>query len=245
MKTTIKTILMLFLSLIVMTGCENDSTIAISEIEYISFGDTEYTVGIDPGGSATVVIPVYTGNIVSSDRTFNISVDGTNAAAGSFLVPSNVTIPGGTNEGSLAVNLSDVDLGIGINNILIEFAADADTFVGAATEVNYSQNCSEVTATLAFVFDFYSEETGWRITDALGGIVASKPIGTYAGRASASESIQLCSGRDYTLVVTDQYGDGMFDGTNLGSYTLTIGGVVKVSDGGSFGATQSNVFDTN
>lgn len=242
---TINTFLILFLSLVVLTGCENDETIAISEIEYISFGNLDYSVGIDPGGSETIEIPVYTGNITSSDRLFDISVDATNAAAGSFSIPSSVTIPGGTNEGSLVVTLSDVNLGIGINNLIIEFANDGDIFTGEAAEIDYVQNCTEVTATLDFVFDFYSEETGWQITDALGGIVASKPIGTYDGQATASESIQLCAGRDYTLTVTDLYGDGMFDGVDSGSYTLTIGGVVKVSDGGSFGATQSNEFDTN
>lgn len=242
---TLNTFLILILSLIVMTGCENDDTIAISEIEYISFGKLDYSVGIDPGGSETIEIPVYTGNIASSDRSFDISVDATGAATGSFTIPSSVTIPGGTNEGTLVVTLSDVNLGIGINNLSIEFVNDGDIFTSDPTSINYVQNCTEVTATLDFVFDFYSEETGWRITDALGGIIASKPIGTYAGRATATESITLCAGRDYTLVVTDQYGDGMFDGVDEGSYTLTIGGVVKVSDGGSFGASQSNAFDTN
>lgn len=242
---TINTFLILFLSLVVLTGCENDETIAISEIEYITFGTLDYSVGIDPGGSETIEIPVYTGNIASSDRSFDISIDATNAGAGSFSIPSSVTIPGGTNEGTLVVTLSDVNLGIGINYLSIEFANDGDIFTGEAAEIDYVQNCTEVTATLNFVFDFYSEETGWRITDALGGIVASKAIGTYAGRATATENIQLCAGRDYTLIITDQYGDGMFDGVNSGSYTLTIGGVVKVSDGGSFGATQSNEFDTN
>lgn len=242
---TIGTFLILFLSLVVLTGCENDETIAISEIEYISFGNLDYSVGIEPGGSESIEIPVYTGNIVSSNRSFDISVDATNAATGSFSIPSSVTIPGGTNEGVLVVNLSDVNLGIGINNLSIEFVKNGDIFTGAPTLIDYVQNCTEITATIDFVFDVYAEETGWFITDALGGTVASKPAGTYAGLSSASESIQLCAGRDYTLVITDAFSDGMFDGTNFGSYTLTIDGVVKVSDGGSFGATQSNYFDTN
>jgi hypothetical protein len=37
----------------------------------------------------------------------------------------------------------------------------------------------------------------------------------------------------------------MNDGTNLGSYTLTISGVVKATGGGSFGASESTDFDTN
>ena len=37
----------------------------------------------------------------------------------------------------------------------------------------------------------------------------------------------------------------MDDGDNIGSYTLTIGGVEKVSGGGAFGASESSSFDTN
>ncbi len=60
-----------------------------------------------------------------------------------------------------------------------------------------------------------------------------------------SESIILCAGRDYTLVFYDEFSDGMDDGATLGSYTLTIGGVVKATGGGAFGASESNSFDTN
>ena len=80
--------------------------------------------------------------------------------------------------------------------------------------------------------------------DSLGGVVASG--GGYSrGQTPISEIITLCGGRDYTLVFYDAYGDGMNDGATLGSYTLTIGGVEKASGGGSFGASESNSFDTN
>ena len=95
------------------------------------------------------------------------------------------------------------------------------------------------------MFDIYAEETGWAITDALGGVIASKAATAYTrNQGTATETIVLCAGRDYTLTVTDVYADGMDDGTSLGSYTLTIGGATKVTGGGAFGASEATAFDT-
>ncbi|WP_143144226.1 hypothetical protein [Flaviramulus basaltis] len=241
-----KKIAYIFLILLSTVGflqsCED--TYLPPPLEYVTFGDAVYSTGVDIGGSTTLEIPVYTGNITSADRSFNVIVDDSNAAPGSFSVPSSVTVPGGTNEGTLAVNLSDVDLGIGVNRLNITFENGAEFSNGPAATVEYIQNCNEIIATLDFAFDYYSSETGWYITDALDGVVASKS-GYADGQGSASESITLCAGRDYTLYVTDVYGDGMNDGTNLGSYTLTIDGTVKATGGGNFGASEASAFDTN
>jgi len=216
-----------------------------SSLNYVSFGDANYSTGVDPGGSTTIDLYVYTTKIMNSDTTFNIVVDpSSDAAPGSYDVPGSVMVPSGTNEGKFTVGLSDVNLGIGINKLVIGFTDVQGFAYGEATTLSYIQNCTEVTAVLDFSFDYYSSETGWYVTDALDGVVASG--GGYSdGQWSASENITLCSGRDYTLFVTDVYGDGMFDGTNLGSYTLTIGGVVKVSEDGDFEDSKSTAFDTN
>lgn len=242
MKKIAYIFLMVF-SVISLQNCED--TYLPPTLEYITFGKAVYSVGVDVGGTKTVEIPVYAGNIVSSDRTFDVVVDGSAASTGSYTAPSSVTIPGGTNKGTLVVNLSDTNLGIGVNKLTIKFVADGQTTVGAATRIDYIQNCEEVTLTLNFVFDAWGSETGWQIKDALGGIVVSKPRNTYAdGQATATESITLCAGRDYTLIITDYYGDGLSDPAN-GSYTLSLGGTVKVTGGGNFGASQTTAFDTN
>lgn len=232
------------ISLFVFNSCGDDFE-GTEELNYVTFGKSTYSAGVDVNGTAVVEIPVYTTNIVSSDRTFNVSVDQTktNAAAGSYTVPTTVTVEGGKNEGILSVSLSDLNLGIGVNKLVISFDAAPELFKGGSTTINYIQNCTEVTGTLDITFDSYSSETSWEFIDSLGGVVLASP--DYPdGKAPVSESITLCAGRDYTLVFYDSYGDGMNDGVNLGSYTLTIDGVVKVTGGGGFGDSESTAFDT-
>lgn len=224
-------------------SCEED--VEAPGTNYVTFGKSSYMTGVDPGGSATFDIPVYTANTSGSDRTFALIVDGSAAATGSYTVPSSVVIPGGTNEGTITVALSDTNLGIGVNSIKISIEPTTGLSVGAPTSLNYIQNCNEVSGTLDIVFDGYGSETSWEITDALGGVVASKPAGTYAdGQATASESITLCQGRDYTFTIYDSYGDGLSWPAD-GTYTLTVGGTVKASGGGDFGTSESTDFDTN
>jgi len=236
-------ILILFVaSLFVFNGCDEE-TPSTSDLNYVTFGGDMFSAGVDVGGSTTVDIPVYTTEIAGSAKTFNLTVDGSDAATGSYNVPASVVIEAGTNKGTLSVTLSDVDLGIGVNIITIDFEEVDGLINGGSTAIEYTQNCTEVTATLDISFDYYSSETGWYIVDSLGGVVLSNQYGS-DGIWTTSENLSLCSGRDYTLVFTDAYGDGMDDGTNLGSYTLTIGGAVKVTGGGGFGASESNAFDT-
>lgn len=241
MKNIVNIFLVLF-SGIFLLSCED--TYLPPTLDYITFGKTAYSTGVDVGGSTTVDIPVYTGAAASTDTSFNVIVDGSGAADGSYSVPSSVTIAGGTNEGTLSVNLSDVNLGIGVNKVTVSFESAAGFSYGDPVSIDYIQNCNEITATLDITFDYWASETSYEFIDALGGVVASG--GGYGdGQGPVSESITLCAGRDYTLVFYDVFADGMNDGTNVGSYSLTIGGVVVVTGGGSFGASESNAFDTN
>lgn len=237
--------LILALTVLIYTACE-DEVPTPQSTNYIAFGDSSYSTGVDVGGAASVVVPVYTANISGSDRSFDVSVDpSSNAAAGSYTVPSSIVIPANSNSANLTVALTDTNLGIGVNNLTLNFVAAESLSTGASTTISYIQNCTEVTATLDIEFDLYAEETGWSIKDALGGVIASKAAGAYArGNAPVTETITLCAGRDYTLTFTDAYSDGMNDGTNLGSYTLTIGGQTKVTGGGAFGASEATAFDT-
>lgn len=215
------------------------------QTNYITFGKTTYSTGVDVGSSKTFDIPVYTANITGTDRAFNLELLPTStAAAGSYTAPTSVIIPAGSNEGTLSVVLTDTNLGIGVNTLRFSFAVQEGLSRGPNTVLSYIQNCTEVTATLSIAFDGWGSETGWRINDSLGGVVASKAAGSYADRqATATESIKLCAGRDYTFTITDSFGDGLSDPTN-GSYSLTIGGVTKASGGGNFGASQTRTFNT-
>lgn len=237
-------LLVLFTVLITFNNCTDEPT--APQTNYITFSSKTYSTSVDVGASKTFDITVFTANVTGNDRSFDIILDPTStAAAASFTLPSTVTIPAGTNEGKLSIALTDTNLGIGVNTLKLSFGAQEGLSIGGTTILSYIQNCTEVTGTLTFAFDAWGSEVGWKITDALDGVVVSKSAGTYAdGQVSATESITLCAGRNYTLTITDAFGDGMSDPTN-GSYTLTIGGAVKATGGGNYGASQAKPFNTN
>jgi len=236
----------LYILLVVATvftfySCEED--LKPLDTNFVTFGESSYSTLVDPGASTTVDITVYAANITGNDRSINVNVDGTSAAAGTFTVPTTVTVPGGTNEGVLTVQLSDP--GIAQNALSIQLVEDEGLFVGEPTTIVYTQSCNEVAVELAFTFDYWSSETSWEILDSNGDTILAG--GGYAdGIGSATESFNLCQGRDYTLTVFDLYGDGMNDGQNpIGSYTLSAGGTALVQESGNFGASQSTAFSTN
>ncbi|WP_435414723.1 hypothetical protein [Polaribacter aestuariivivens] len=232
-----------FIAVLSLNSCED--TVEPLGTNYITFGEDSYSTGVDVGGSTSVDIPVYSANLSGSDRSFAVSVDAaSNAAAGSYTVPTSVTIPAGENEGTLTVALTDTNLGIGVNNLIINFGIEEGLSNGGSTTLSYIQNCTEVTATLDIAFDNWGSESSWTITDSLGGVVASKARGTYSdGQASASETITLCSGRDYTFTFNDSFGDGLSDPSN-GTVTLSIGGTTKATVTGNFGTKFEQAFDT-
>jgi hypothetical protein len=241
----IKLLLLAVFSLVLFNSCTDE--VEPQNTNYVTFGAETYDFGVDAGSTGTTFnIPVYTANKSGSDRTFNVTIDmdNTNAAAGSYTVPSSITIPANSNEGALAVVLSDTNLGIGVNTITVNFEGGVEGLsTSAPVEINYIQNCNEVTGTLDFVFDGFGSEISWQILDSIGGVVASGS-GYADGQATASESITLCAGRTFTFVINDSFGDGLSYPAN-GSYTLTVGGTVKASGGGNFGSSETTNFDTN
>ena len=241
----IKLFLFAIFSIVLFNSCTDE--VEPLNTNYVTFGSTTYNFGVDVGSTGTTFnIPVYTANKTGSERTFNVTLDmdNTNAAAGSYNVPSTVTIPANSNEGTLPITLSDTNLGIGINTIAIKFEGGIEGLsTSELTEINYIQNCTEVTGSLDIQFDGYGSETSWEILDSNGGVVASGS-GYQDGQASASETFVLCAGRTFIFTIKDSYGDGL-SFPNNGTYTLTIGGIVKANGGGDFGSSESTNFDTN
>lgn len=244
----IANIFLILFSIFLFQSCENDQF--ESSHNYVTFGSSTISAGVDVGGSTDVNIIVYATQSSGVDRSFNVAVDASSdAAAGSYSVPSSVNIPAGAKQGTLTVTLSDVDLGIGVNRLVLGFTDVLGGHdAGGATTIEYIQNCTEVSGTVDITFDRWGSEVSWEIRDALDGVVASGGgySDTGAGTSTSdSIAVTLCSGRSYTFIANDAYGDGW---GSVGSYTLTLGGTVKVSGDGSLGGTGVSVsvaFDTN
>ncbi|NVJ89193.1 MAG: hypothetical protein HWD82_07105 [Flavobacteriaceae bacterium] len=223
-------------------GCEEESE--PQNTNFITFAKSATSTQVDAGSSTTASITVYTANISSSDRAFNVTVDGSGAPDGSYSVPSTVTVPGGTNEGTLEVTINDPK-NIAQNSIVISFSSSDGLFTGDPTTLTFSQSCNEVEATLEFVFDGYGSEISWEVVDELGAVIASKATASYAdGQASATETFNLCQSRLYTFTIYDSYGDGLSFPAD-GTYTLSVGGVTKASGSGNFGSSETTNFNTN
>lgn len=239
----IANIFLILFSIILFQNCEEDQF--ETSLSYVTFAETTYSTGVDVGGTNNFDVTVYTNQNVSSDTSFNIVVDeSTNAGAGSYVVPASVTVPAGSNSGTFSVALSDVNLGIGINRLVLDFDVDAPFGSGSTTTIEYIQNCTEVIATLDLTFDRWGSEVDWVIRDSEGGLVVSnsKSYGNTAGGSVTSDSIDitLCAGRSYTIELIDTYGDG-WNGEGVlttPAYTLTIGGEVKATGDGDLGGTN-------
>ena len=113
----IANIFFLAITCVLFQNCEDEQF--ESSLKYVTFSSPLYSTAVDVEGSTSLDVIIYTSQTVGSDTTFDILVDeSSNAAAGSYSVPSSVTIPSGTNEGTLTLTLTDLDLGIGVNTVV-------------------------------------------------------------------------------------------------------------------------------
>ena len=112
---------------------------------------------------------------------------------------------------------------------------------------------------LEFVTDDYGYELYWEIQDASGATVASGgntnvgingggaqagagDPGAYGNGATVNETVTLTGTGCHTLILVDDYGDGMCCQYGNGSYTVESSGI-QLYDGGSFGASEERVFN--
>lgn len=230
-------ILAIAFSVILIQGCDFEQGLGNFAPDRVSFGSLDQ-IGVDVSSTATATVSIYATTVSGSDRSFNITADGTNAGAGSYTVPASVTIPGGTNVGTFDVTLSDSNLGIGTNRLVLTLESTTG-LVGEPITISYVQNCTESNGTIDLAYDRWGSEVTWVIRDALNGVVASG--GPYADTGAGTSNTQsinvsLCQGRSYTLTVTDSWGDGWGAGSSV---TLTTGGVVRATSG----ATDTDLTD--
>lgn len=217
-------------------GCDSDD---FTEPDYVSFQAEPASVLVDFGGTASYDIRVYTGNITSSDRTFELEVESaTTLPSEAYSVPSTVTVPGGSNEGILTIELSDSGIDPNGDNLRIGFAPRQSGYVGEDINVAVGQFC-DPQLVFNFVFDGYASETTWIVEDSEGETVLS---GGPWSDGTSSASVARCLGPgDYVFTVYDAYGDGLTYPTT-GSITLLYGGEELAVIPGNFGAEGSVSF---
>lgn len=128
----------------------------------------------------------------------------------------------------------------GMNNVVAEVTAVNGVPVDGA-ESTFSAQFMAIEnpayVDIHIVFDDYSEETGWNISDSDGNLihyVTSYPSETI----ETTESVCLGSGC-YIFTITDQYGDGICCNYGQGSYTVLSSEGDTLASGGAFGEAES------
>nr|WP_299034815.1 DUF1735 domain-containing protein [uncultured Tenacibaculum sp.] len=223
MRKILKYLTVLFIALS-FTNCE-DSNEPLN-INYVSFEGNSFDVGVDEGSETSTNIKVYTANITNSDRVVGISVveEGTNLDASAYTVPETITIPAGTNEAILTVNIKDVGLSLLDQMLEVKLVQTEDILVGKTLKIAAALNCpgEDKKIKINIDFDSYPEEAAWRILDANDNTVmaSSSPFGfgAYDGFSESTSIPECLPSGDYTIEVYDGYKDG---GT---AYSITVDG---------------------
>jgi hypothetical protein len=228
-------ILIAVVSMSLFTGCEADQEYI--PLNYVTFESGSLNAGVDVGGTATYDVVVYTANITGSDRQFAVNVDASSTLSSEgYTIPSSVTIPGGSNEGVISVQVSDVNLGVTGKTLQLSLQSEPDLSVGKPFKINVARTCVGKEFVVDFVFDGYASETSWSLTDDTGAVLVEQ--GGYSDDTpTASKSLCLSPGT-YTFTVKDSYGDGLTY-PNLGSVTLSYAGNELAVIPGDFGAETS------
>jgi hypothetical protein len=228
-------LLLMTMSLFVFNSCGDDVE-GTQDINYVSFESTAYSFGVELNGTSARDIKVYTTQVTSSDRTFNVAVDLTKSTAdpASYTVPASVTIPANSNVGLLTVSISDLNIGEAGKKLVLAFEPTDGLLTGSAITLNVKQVCPLNEVILTINFDAYPDETSWELLDASNNVVSSG--GPYAGQTKLTKAFCLANGT-YTFIIYDLYGDGIAPGT----YQLVYKGAA-IKAGGAFGESESTTF---
>lgn len=224
-------LLLAVVSMPLFTGCESEEDFApLNYVTLQSAPAAGQNVGVEVGGTTNYEVKVYTANITDQDRTFNVMVLPTSTlGAEGYTVPATVTIPGGTNEGTLSISVSDIGLGLAGKTLFLGLESEPGLSTGSPLRINVARVCPGSEFVVDLVFDAYPGETGWELLDAEGNSVIS-----VNGNATASRSLCLPSGT-YTFILKDSYGDGIVDG----GATLSYAGTVIATVSGDFASETS------
>jgi len=221
--------------LLSFSSCE-ESFVEGLDTSFASFVSNTMDIGVEEGAETSKEIEVYTTNITSSDRTISVIVvaESTNADADAYTIPSSVTIPGGSNVGSLKVDIKDV--GLSEDKVLvIRLQTSENISTGEALTIGLSQLCPNngVKLKINLSFDGWPDEAAWRILDADGNIVLESitpfNYGAYTGMSDPFTIKECLPSGTYTIKIYDAYEDGGTD------YSITANGVLVFNVSGNYG----------
>lgn len=260
------------LSLLFFIGCDNNDELKSELSNYVGI-ETLKNVGLLLDETKTIEAKVFATEVSSEDRTIGLSVNAASTHGGAFYsVPSSVVIPAGSKEGVFNVNITGTNIASTGNTLIVDLTPSTNyttsqAYSGTSVNpvvsnsrlvINISEVCQPGTTRvkLEIKFDNYPEETAWELYDSNNMLVSSAGLndaGTaitgfaalgFADQSTYANFFCLAPG-NYTFVIYDDYGDGMFTSTAVqGTYSLKSidGTVTYLSGGGNFGTTSVHEF---
>jgi hypothetical protein len=231
-------------------SCTEDNSADNQASNYVGL-EISKIVEISDGETVVVEGRILASEASGSDRTFNLVVDATTThGAANYSVPTSVTIPAGSKEGTYEVTIVGNNLVDG-NKVVVKLEPqegvnvsvyESSSAAGVVTGVTYAKTsfilykpCASVRARLSIKFDNYPEETAWELYDSAlnlidsggfesPGVINGNPgtgyAALFADRATFSVVKCLAPGT-YTFVIYDLYGDGMYTSATVsGTYSM-------------------------
>lgn len=224
---------------LMLFNCQEDLESDLSN--FVGFQEGPVINTVDNGTTLTVDVIVAASEMSNSDRTYPIFVneDETSLLA-SYTVPSTVTIPAGSNVGTVAVTVTDDDnLGFVSQVLVLDFIDEADVDFGDSVTLTFTETCLDTIVSFYLTLDTWPDETTWEIYDLSGTPTLIASGGPYVNPdddfAELKYDYCLASG-DYGVVVYDSYGDGG------PTYSVAIGDTVLVMDTTLAGSNSSATF---
>jgi len=234
-------------------GVAKDATVTVESKVYasnISGVDRVFALVVDPATThdpsyytvpATVTIPAG-----QSVGTFQVEIIGTNLGDGKKLIVGLEQVLGVDQNVTSVVN-DPVPLNSPLGTYPI-----VNNVVSKTITYTIQETCDLNKVTLSITFDNYPEETAWELYDSSstviasggieGGVISGYAALGFADQSTFTTSFCLPSG-DYTFVIYDDYGDGMFTSTAIqGTYSLKFGETVLASGQGNFGSIADTAF---
>jgi len=242
-------VFVMFFSLgLVLQGCTDDNA-SSTDFNYATFEVLSKDVAVDPGATLNSDVKVYVTQVSGSSRSFNLIVDPTSTInMNNVSCPATVTIPAGSNYGTLSISFQGVGLDLSLAKTLkLKLVEESGLYTGKTLQVNVRENCPLNSVKLALILDRWGSETDWEIVDNNTGTVVASG-GPYTDTATNAlqpvKNFLLClPNGSYTFTIYDLYGDGMVTSASvIGSYVLTANGVVIANRQGDFSTSRSHSF---
>lgn len=233
-------------TLALLSACET-ADLEPQGTSYVALEAFESPQEVPSGGTLNREVKVYAANVTGEDRVLDIVTSSVTLDAAAYTVPSTVTIPAGSSEGSFVISVSDVNLDVALDKgITVNLAATPEIATGDSFRLNVSRACptGEQKLRVAITLDRYPEEVYWRVRNSNGVTVLDNnpPAGSfwggYAGlpRNSVQRAAVCLAPGNYTFQIYDQYQDGG------GAVLVTLpGGVTVYSSSGAYGFTSGAI----